>query len=569
MLGRQFHTSEIFKAAGAATISMVTRGKKTPSKKKPASKPVRHLSAGRQKSSKGADGTAAKHVRQGSEGAGGKSFRKTKAKDRAAPPELKETAADIPAIGKKATLPKKPFNSAQDKPAVDFAVEKEKVALPKEKNIEFKRPGEKNDSVLAQISPAIEAKKALLPEEMERTAMEVAGSESATALTDQQLYEEQLKRAGKKAGREADGEDLYNGDEEYKAIAGGVAGARRVKSRTASVVLVVLVIMFAVSAVGGIYMFMNKNMITSDLSFFVSLFWKEKSPAVVQEPSEGAIPEISAPSSVGLVFTLGFPGEEPVGDAPFVESRVIETDVRLEDSFQTTGTKISPDAKSKGTVTIINETDNSYTFVVRTRVLSEGGVLLRFDKATPIPANGSVETAVTADEPGPESDIGPDTFTIPGLPESLQEVIYATSDEPMFGGAGTVKAVSVNDIAEAKADLKDRLFEEAEANFGVMVSDNEYLERRLFADEELEFVSEDAGTEGASFEAELSLNVKTMPIPEDVVAGLLLAQMEEVLNEGLDSADYGLGAPSYTIEAFDTELMKAEVRVEAPLTSAE
>lgn len=530
---------------------MVTRGKKTPFKKKPASKPVHQ-------SSKGAGGAAAK-----------KSSRSAKAKDRAAPPGLKGAAADIPAIGKKAALPERPFDPAQDKPAVDFAAEKEKAVLPKGKKIEFKRPEEKDDSVLAQISPAIEAGKTLLPEEMEGTAAEAAGPESATALTDQQLYEEQLKRAEEKAGREGDEKDLYNGYEENKAVAGGVAGARRGKSRTASVILVVLVIMFAVSAVGGIYMFMNKNRIASDLSLFVSLFWKEKSPAVVQEASEEAIPEISAPSSVGLVFTLGFPGEEPVGDTPFVESRVIETDVRLEDSFQTTGTKTSPDAKSKGTVTIINETDNSYTFVIRTRVLSEGGVLLRFDKATPIPANGSVETAVTADEPGPEGDIGPDTFTIPGLPESLQEVIYATSNEPMSGGAGTVKAVSVNDIAEAKADLIDRLFEEAEANFGVMVSDNEYLEKRLFADEELEFVSEDAGTEGASFEAELSLNVKTMPIPEDVVAGLLLAQMEEVLNEDLDSADYGLGAPSYTIEAFDTELMKAEVRVEAPLTSAE
>lgn len=555
---RQFHTSKIFKAAGAAIISMITRGKKTPSKKKPASGSARHLPAGRQGSSKGAGGTAAK-----------KSSRSAKAKDRAAPPELKGAAADIPTIRKKATLPEEPFDSAQDKPAVGFAAKKEKVALPKEKKIGFKRPKEKDDSVLAQISPAIEAKRASLPEEMEGTAAEVAGAASATPLTDQQLYEEQLKRAQEKAGSGADDEGLYNGYEEDKAIAGGVAGARRGKSRTASVILVVLVIMFAVSAVGGIYMFMNKNMITSDLSFFVSLFWKEKSPAVVQEASEEAISEISAPSSVGLVFTLGFPGEEPVGDAPFVESRVIETDVRLEDSYQTTGTKTSPDARSKGTVTIINETDNSYTFVVRTRVLTEDGVLLRLDKATPIPANGSVEAAVTADEPGPESDIGPDTFMIPGLPESLQEVIYATSDEPMFGGAGTVKAVSVNDIAEAKADLQDRLFEEAEANFGVMVSDNEYLERGLFADEELEFVSEDAGTEGASFEAELSLNVKTMPIPEDVVAGLLLAQMEEVLNEDLNSADYGLGAPSYTIEAFDTELMKAEVRAEAPLTRAE
>ncbi|MBI4407720.1 MAG: baseplate J/gp47 family protein [Candidatus Kerfeldbacteria bacterium] len=110
----------------------------------------------------------------------------------------------------------------------------------------------------------------------------------------------------------------------------------------------------------------------------------------------------------------------------------------------------STDAIARGTVTLVNDYSVAQPLVRTTRLLSKSGVLFHTDDTVTVPAGGSIDVAVYADQPGSSGNIAADTFEIVALSSSLKEQIYATSTDPMTGGV--IKKVQLTDeiIAEAK-----------------------------------------------------------------------------------------------------------------------
>lgn len=119
------------------------------------------------------------------------------------------------------------------------------------------------------------------------------------------------------------------------------------------------------------------------------------------------------------------------------------------------------EAKAGGMVTIINKTGSAQPLVATTRLLSEEGVLFRIDSGVTVPANGQIETIAHADQPGLSGEIPPTQFTIPGLPTSLQDDIYAVSIDAMTGGVQYVRVLSDQDVLDARASLESEVLEEA------------------------------------------------------------------------------------------------------------
>lgn len=106
----------------------------------------------------------------------------------------------------------------------------------------------------------------------------------------------------------------------------------------------------------------------------------------------------------------------------------------------------SRDGIATGVVTLSNRTASDQPLVATTRLLSDEGVLFRLRDATEIPAGGSVDATVYADEAGSAGNVGPSHFTIPGLPTSLQDDIDAASAVPMDGGVIQVGILSQADV---------------------------------------------------------------------------------------------------------------------------
>ncbi len=145
-----------------------------------------------------------------------------------------------------------------------------------------------------------------------------------------------------------------------------------------------------------------------------------------------------------------------VANGDDVDGVVTSTFVNFSKTFQVTGNHEEP-APSTGTVTLHNDSPAPQALVATTRVLSESGVLFHLKNAVTVPANGKVTAEVYADKAGKESNIGPSKFTIPGLNEAKQKVVYATSDSPMIGGVRIVGSLGADDFESAKRAFADEL----------------------------------------------------------------------------------------------------------------
>lgn len=151
--------------------------------------------------------------------------------------------------------------------------------------------------------------------------------------------------------------------------------------------------------------------------------------------------------------------EEPQGSED-IPAQIFSELVERTRTFQVNGDGERVPAKASGTVTIFNESSASQPLVVRTRLLSESGVLFRIAEGVTVPAGGSVQVEARADEEGEQGEIEPTRFTIPGLNESKQALIYATSDSPMVGGSVTRKVLTVEDLDNAHDVLLQEIEEE-------------------------------------------------------------------------------------------------------------
>ena len=152
---------------------------------------------------------------------------------------------------------------------------------------------------------------------------------------------------------------------------------------------------------------------------------------------------------------LAFLGEASQLDKAIINGLWKEQIVEQEGQFETTGMS-EKGGRAEGVITVINTTGVSQPLVATTRFLSDGGVLFRTKERVVVPAKGSVNAAVQADQPGAAGDIEPTRFTIPGLNSAKQKVIYGESKAAMTGGSGKVRVVTAEDLEKAKAALVER-----------------------------------------------------------------------------------------------------------------
>lgn len=162
------------------------------------------------------------------------------------------------------------------------------------------------------------------------------------------------------------------------------------------------------------------------------------------------------PINVETTVTVGDKG--PLG----IEGTVTTTIVTLEQTFSPTGSKKEP-GTAVGRVTLHNDGNAPQALVATTRLLTPEGVLFRLKDAVTVPANGTVEANVYADQKGEAGDIGPVAkFTIPGLNDAKQKQIYASSKQAMTGGLSTVGVLSMGDIDKAKKQLLEAIQKKGE-----------------------------------------------------------------------------------------------------------
>jgi len=157
-----------------------------------------------------------------------------------------------------------------------------------------------------------------------------------------------------------------------------------------------------------------------------------------------------------------------------IPGEIFEREKTTASVFTTSG-EISEAEKAEGTVRVYNAYSvSAQVLVATTRFVSADGKLFRTPSRITVPGGhyeggklvpGEVDIKVVADEPGPEYNIGPSTFSIPGFAGTDRYTkFYAKSFQPMEGGyIEKVPKVQKADLEEAEEILVKRVKEEAEA----------------------------------------------------------------------------------------------------------
>ena len=135
---------------------------------------------------------------------------------------------------------------------------------------------------------------------------------------------------------------------------------------------------------------------------------------------------------------------------------VTTTEFKWTQKYFPTGNKTT-DGVAVGSVVIFNETNAAQPLVKTTRLLTPAGILFRMADRVVVPARGQVSVSVYADQPGASGNIGPSKFTIPGLNEEKQKVIYASSSVAMDGGTKKVGILTADDLKTAESNYAEKV----------------------------------------------------------------------------------------------------------------
>jgi len=139
-----------------------------------------------------------------------------------------------------------------------------------------------------------------------------------------------------------------------------------------------------------------------------------------------------------------------------ITGAVTSTVVNFSQKYFPTGSK-TIEGPIGGEVMLYNTTAEAQTLVKTTRLLSDNGILFRLSDKVTVPANGQIKAEVYADKNDASSNIGPSSFTVPGLSLDKQKLIYAKSEAAMQGQVKKIGILTEEDINAASKDFSEKL----------------------------------------------------------------------------------------------------------------
>jgi hypothetical protein len=252
--------------------------------------------------------------------------------------------------------------------------------------------------------------------------------------------------------------------------------------------------------------------------------------------------------------------ETPVKNSE-VAGRVLVGTLGKTGSFTPTGEGATlVDGTAVGTVTLYNELSTSQPLVATTRLLTPEGVLFRMKDGATVPAGGSVEVEVYADDTGASGDIGPSTFTIPGLNATKQQSVYAKSITAMSGGVVTISVVGEEEMRQAADQLHAALKEDAMSMLRTEAGED--LAGESFTTEVVsEEFSIEPNTEADGYDATVTIKVIGVFYNLEALKEIAVAQLYDQLGEGREFISINTDQMIIDVSRYQTEPEGANLHV--------
>jgi hypothetical protein len=235
------------------------------------------------------------------------------------------------------------------------------------------------------------------------------------------------------------------------------------------------------------------------------------------------------------------------------QGKIINQEIEGEKLFVTSGQK-QLQGDIVGKVKLTNELTKSQILVATTRLLTADGVLFRLKNRVEIPAKGTVEADVYADDATKPLALAGTKFTIPGLSESLQKLVYAEAQQDFKASGQFVAAISQEEldkaVTEYSEELAQQIFKDEESSLTKIL--NKEIVTKSF--------NRQAGEEVLNFTLKLKIKVSGVIFDDKEIQAFALKSLE-----GLVPTDKQLMATStdkliYEIEKVDFNNKLAQLK---------
>ena len=241
-----------------------------------------------------------------------------------------------------------------------------------------------------------------------------------------------------------------------------------------------------------------------------------------------------------------------------VKADISQQTIETSGTFNSTGAK---DLKGEiiGKVTIKNGNTKNQPLVATTRLLSSDNKLYRIKKTVNVPAGGSVEVEIYADDATEDMAINPGRFTIPGLITGLQDKIYAESSVKFEFKNNSKKIVTQEDVDNAINSLNEKMTKEIEEKIGETNSEKKYVFNIDSASSTLD-VSKKVGDEADTFEVKTKNTVNIVAINTSDVVNMIKKKLT-LLDFDENSSEINTDTLTYTMLNFNQAKSLAEIKV--------
>lgn len=216
-----------------------------------------------------------------------------------------------------------------------------------------------------------------------------------------------------------------------------------------------------------------------------------------------------------------------------ISGKIFSKEGEISQEFEATGLS-EKQTKASGTIRVFNNYHLPQVLVATTRFISADGKLFRSLEDVNIPAGQSLDVLVEAAETGPDYNIKPTSFSIPGLLGSARyTLVYGKSFSAMQGGAiEKVAQVTKDDLEKAEKSLRDSLFRQITEDLKEQAGSFFLLVEEAVNQETLEkSFSKETGQEAGKFNGFLKLKAEGLAFSESELKDLVKKLISERIGE--------------------------------------
>ena len=276
-----------------------------------------------------------------------------------------------------------------------------------------------------------------------------------------------------------------------------------------------------------------------------------------------------------------------------VASEEVMTVTKQTKVFNTTS-KVFDGVNAQGFITIYNVSEDEWPLKKETRFQTGDGLIFRIKEGIFVPAKtvdeegnevpGTYTAAVEADEfdiydhpIGDRGNIGPSKFTIPGLSEYNQKLLWGESSQAMEGGVTRYqRVVQEEDIEAAKKQIQDNLTLMAREDLNthieemnrlnhthlVLLDDPKYLKTDL---QDLRISDDLEGSLREKFEVFAQIEAKGVAYDFDQMFAILKKELKTRVHPDMQIQDDSIRPESISLESVSEDDVLGQIKVTATI----